>query len=373
MKTLLNPNHRLAAIVCLATFMLPFASAAPLPVFESLRPAASAAAQADAQAVQVVKTDKFDATLTRLDVWGISNSDHSGTFTIHFKNTSDKPLILGCSQSTVSITDDQGNKYFPTQVRGLGAIKSNRVDTKFTLAPGAESDAQFIVFFRGSGLRGVVYTVDATVREINQLAGDQLQLGSEHLLEFTNVKSGYQQKPEGSPDSFFKVCNAGPFTVQATHSTITGKAGRGLMTVTMTLKFTNTSDQPLILAYQDGSGLAVDDKGNGYGPCRPGAPDHSYSGIGVVKSNSADPSFTLKPGESKTARFSVIRDWQKQAYGSDITYFVAIRELKIMPSGQIIEGRQYVVGIDGISGTPGASLSLADAAKDILGILGKKH
>lgn len=59
----------------------------------------------------VIANDQFETTLTSFQTWQGNGANHYATFTLHFKNVSNKPLILACSQGTVSATDEQANKY----------------------------------------------------------------------------------------------------------------------------------------------------------------------------------------------------------------------------------------------------------------------
>lgn len=255
-------------------------------------------------------------------------------------------------------------------MRAIGSIKGKSVDPKFSIDPGKSSDALFSVRWRGSKLYGVNFTVDATVQEIKSDAGGQLQFGDEHLLEFTNVKTGLFVVPKGEPADFLKICREGPFSSEVTHSAVSGTKGH-LMKVEMTVKFTNTSDQPIILAYEYASGFGIDNKDDQYSISRPGAPDRSFTGIGMINSRQANPEFALKPGESKVAKFSVIRDWGSQPYGDSLRYFATIATLKVMPSGQIIVDRRWLLAVGGASAQPGGSVSLKDAANKIIGLFKK--
>jgi len=132
----------------------------------------------------------------------------------------------------------------------------------------------------------------------------------------------------------------------------------GTKLIDMLVHFQNKTNQPLSLAYADGSGYALDDRGNRYGLNTNGG---GVRGMGVVSGNNMDPQFTLTPGGAGDARFEY--GWNPGSAIVGMTFEVGldIREINR------VEGNQYVLGSDTLmhytglvngSGTaPGSSMA----------------
>jgi hypothetical protein len=105
---------------------------------------------------------------------------------------------------------------------------------------------------------------------------------------------------------------------------------------TLAAQVKNTSDKPLVLAYEGSSSFGVDDQGNRYA-----AYDTGVSGIGIVTSLKADPQLVLAPGESRDVQFIVGRRLGREVAGTQLTYYVALAQLEVLPSNQIRTLRQY--------------------------------
>jgi hypothetical protein len=138
--------------------------------------------------------------------------------------------------------------------------------------------------------------------------------------------------PEVDPCSTKSYCyNAGPFTGEVTQ--LIGSNNHRV--VRLNIRFRNTTNEPLILAYVAGSSKIVDNLGTVYywGPAS--AHDTSVTGIGIVESRTIDPQFVLKPGESGSAVFELKRDeWSKNAVGTSFTFDARIAQLEITGEGQ---------------------------------------
>lgn len=298
-------------------------------LFVGLAAAGSALAQAP-----VSDKATFQATVTSFQTSVGGNGLRFVTAVVHFHNKTKKPLILACDLGKAKATDDQGNVYGGAMVRGIGKVSGNNVDAKFVLGP--EGDSDILVEMRTrldrTTIFGMTYDMDLGVREIIPLEGNQLRLGQEHALEFTGLKNGLAG--EGP-----HMVNATRFTAEITRSK-TGRSGRWLV-VDFTMKIKNTSDKPLILAYETTSSYGIDDQGNRFGYGVAGTHDGSFSGIGGVTSSNADPQFTLEPGETKEVHFSVRRSPEREVAGTKLGYYVSLQELEILPSQQIREVRQY--------------------------------
>jgi hypothetical protein len=283
----------------------------------------------------------YSADVTSFHTSAGANGIHFATATVHLVNKTKKPLILACNASKVIVTDDQKNQYAGATVRGLGTVSGSNVDPKFVLPPGGGGDALFEVRARiaPTTIRGVAFDLNLATREIEALEGQQFRLGVEHALEFTGLKNGLAPMPEAKP-----TVDAGPFTATILRSKV-ARAGRWL-TQDMTVNLRNTSEKPLILAYEHGSSFGLDDQGNRFGY---GTADQSTTGIGVVSGNKADPQFVLAPGEAREVRFSVARAPGREIAGTDLTFYTALQTLEVLPSNQVRSTRQYSLTFTGLS------------------------
>jgi hypothetical protein len=322
------------------------------------------------------------------------------TTTVRFQNKLNRPLILGYVPRSGIATDDRGNRYQignDAGVRGIGVITSNALDVKFILQPGESSDARFeFGWSPGQEIFGTTYQVELAIREIDPVSATQYTLGKEHALRFTGfgaqgtttvASAGGAVAPAppaavipaaapiadpcaGAPRCY----GAGPFVAQVSNlnGTTVGSTRNHLVRVTM--KLSNLTAQPIILAYHTGSSSAIDNYGNRYTWGRPGTHDVSAAGIGIVEGNKADPQFILRPGESRDATFSLVRyNAGNNPIGTGYSYDLVIDQLEPLPSGQIRSLRSYSVGFHdlGLSGS-GVGANQAAPPNKLIEALKKK-
>lgn len=294
------------------------------------------------------------------------------TTTIRFQNKLNRPLILGYVPRSGIATDDRGNRYQignDASVRGIGVISNAALDVKFILQPGESSDARFeFGWSPGQEIFGTTYQVELAVREINPVSATQYTLGKEHALRFTGfgaqgatvASAGGAIAPAPAPAApvmpaaapiadpcggSSRCYGAGPFVAQISNLNGTTVGTTRHHVVRLTMKLTNLTAQPIILAYHAGSGSAIDNYGNRYIWGRPGTHDVSAAGIGVVEGSRADPQFILQPGDSRDATFSVVRyNAGNNPIGTGYSYDLVIDQLEPLPSGQIRSLRSYSVG-----------------------------
>lgn len=324
------------------------------------------------------------------------------TVTIHFTNRSTHPVILGYVNGSGVAIDDQGNRYTvlsAAAVRGIGIINGNKVDAKFSLQPGEGADARFELGWRAESRKiyGTSYSLEMTVREINPINATQLRLGEEYALRFPGLSgdgTGLSAAPVvgataaavpaaapaasaqpvvAAPSTacagVARCYDAGPFT--AVVSSMTGSNSGRNHVIDMNIRFTNRTTQPIILAYTQASSSMIDNLGNRYYWGRAGTHDRSVQGMGMAAGSSADPQFVLRPGESRDAKFSVIRyDVGNKGLGGSFNYDVGIEQLAILPSQQIRSLRQYAVHFDNIS-TGAAAPNLNDAVSKLKSLFKK--
>lgn len=367
----------------LTSIWLRSAIVAALGLTATAAPAAQASCAANTTCVE---TRTFAATVTQLRT-SKQNNARVLTTTIRFHNKSGKPLTLGYVRDSGIAIDDQGNRFVVPQTngaRGIGEIIGNTFEAKFMLQPGETSDARLeFIWGPGSAPNGTSYDLDLAIREIDSTGADQFRLGAEHALHFANVVEG-AAKPaaaqsttvaaaESDPCGGRPGCyNAGPFVAEIQQLMASQVAGAARhQTLTLNVRIRNTSGQPIILAYKPTSSAAIDNLGNRYVYGRPGTHDTSFKGIGIVARNTADPQFTLAPGQSRNAQFNVTRfNAAGQQLGTGYSYDVVLVELEALPSQQLRTLREHSLSFPNLSArsytsaTNTANTSQTDVAVD---------
>ena len=163
----------------------------------------------------------------------------------------------------------------------------------------------------------------------------------------------------GNANSCGPQCfNAGPFAAAVTQMTMSQQGYYHI--IRMNVQFQNLTNQPLIIAYHDGSMVMVDNNGATYGPA--GGNPGELQGMGIDRGNQTDSQFMLGPGQTGSALFSVARGRGNDSpIGTGFTYNLTIDELQTQNGAQAIPVRQYNLNFPTLS--PSASGStLAGAA-----------
>jgi len=361
-----------------------------------------------------VKT--FTATVTNLRT-SKQGSNRLVSLTVHFQNKTDKPLTLGYVTDTGTLIDDKGNRYDiagSAGVRAIGVINGTAFDPKFTLAPKEASDARFELVWKDAGkaTAGATYDLDLAIREITATGADQFKLGQEHALHYSAINDAVLtagSKPDGAasgasastgaaataapatpavPEDPCKGAgncfNAGSFIAQVQQVTPTQytPAGRHHW-VKLNVRFTNISANPVYLGYKNASNAIIDNLGNGYVYGRPGTHDTSMQGIGLVTGRSADAQFSLTPGQSRSATFTVVRINAREPIGNQFQYDVVISELEPLGQTQVRTVRDNSLTFTGLRAgnlsmaqIPGAAAvagdSVAQKALDLFNSIKKK-
>lgn len=385
---------------------------APLPLAAAL--AGPAAAQTPcARRPDCAEVTAFVAGVTDFRTSQVDRGTRLVTATVHFRNKTNRPLVLGYVGGSGIVTDDEGNRYVAygaDAVRGIGTIASNTFDPKFALQPGEASDARFEFTLRlasANQILGTRYAVELAVREIDPVAGGQFRLGREHALRFRGFGGGDavasggagagaapavplgtdarqtagDAVPTSTPPAERDPCagrprcyGAGPFVAevaQLTPSRLANNTGDHLLRVEV--RFRNLTAHPLILAYKTGTSVATDNLGNRYHWGRPGTHDVSVSGIGKVEGPRADPQFVLDPGQARTATFDVRRfRTGRGELGTRWGYDLAVLQLEPLPSGQVRVGREYSVSFRDLgpgawSGAPALGPALGTTGASVSG------
>lgn len=324
------------------------------------------------------ETSSFVATLSDFRT-SVAGNDRIATATMRFQNKLGKPLVLGYVTGSGVVTDDKGNRYVPgpDSVRGIGAVVGSNVDAKFALEPGEASDARVEFIWKATrATLGTSYELDLTVQEFEVLAGSQYKPGKERVLHFTNAgQKAAATTPAvavaGAPidpcAGLPRCASGGVFIAQVASLTPVGGPADRHHSLKLNLTFRNVSSQPIILGYKSTSSAAIDNLGNGYLFGRPGTHDTSFSGIGLVTSRAADPSFALNPGESRSAAFTVTRfNSGGKELGTGWSYDVVVNELEILPSQQVRTGKEHSLHFSDLSaGMPAVPTNNAAAPADL--------
>jgi len=322
------------------------------------------------------------------------------TATLRIHNRLAHPLTLGYVANSGVVTDDQGNRYVISAdgVRGIGVLGSGPVDTKFTLEPGESSDARFEFGWEpGRAVVGTKFDLDLALREIDVIAGGQVQLGKERVLHFAapggnaGAAAGSQPAvaaaapaasaavaPTADPCAGLQRCaSGGPFVAQVTSVVPVGTPQDRHHSLRLTVRFRNIGNAPLHLGYKSTSSAAIDNLGNRYAYGRPGTHDTSAAGIGLITGHGADPSFRLNPGESRDAQFTVTRfNSMGHQLGTAWVYDVVVSSMETLPSQQVRVDRDHSLhfadlSAGSIAGGAGATPTVNDAVQGILNLFDK--
>ncbi|PYV99622.1 MAG: hypothetical protein DMG89_07100 [Acidobacteria bacterium] len=145
--------------------------------------------------------------------------------------------------------------------------------------------------------------------------------------------------------------NAGPFAAAVSQTTLSQEGGYHI--IRMNMQFRNNTNQPLMIAYHDGSSVMVDNFGSTYNiPGAFGQP--VIQGMGIDRGNQTDSQFTLGPGQTGNVLVTMARARNNQsAVGTGYTYNLSIDELQAQNGADAALVRQYNLNFPSI--TPGAS------------------
>lgn len=202
-----------------------------------------------------------------------------------------------------------------------------------------------------------------------QQGTQQVQQGAQQVIQQVpgGASQGMQQSPcgsltggapgsggvlnNGASGSCGPQCfNAGPFAAAVTQMTMSQQGSWHV--VRMNVQFQNTTNQPLIIAYREGSMVMVDNLGNTYQPA--GGYPGAVQGIGIDRGNQTDSQFTLGPGQTGNVMFALARMRGNQsAIASGFSYNFTIDELQAQNGAEAIPVRQYNMNFPTL--TPGAS------------------
>jgi len=137
---------------------------------------------------------------------------------------------------------------------------------------------------------------------------------------------------------------------------------RGYKMLDVIVRFRNKTANPLVLGYVQGSGGAVDEKGNRYSVF--GA--NGVRGIGLVNGNSFDPKFTVPPGGVGDAQFELAWYPGQEIYGFTFMLDLTVDEINSYQGNQHSLGGEFPLHFEGL--TNGVSSGPALAAGVVPGI-----
>jgi hypothetical protein len=156
--------------------------------------------------------------------------------------------------------------------------------------------------------------------------------------------------------------NLGPFTASVLRVNVTHKDGvTAYQGVRTTVRFQNTSAQPLILAYKAGTGRVTDNNGLVYNWNRGSYDLTSVAGMGIVTRDSADPQFVLAPGESRDASFEGVLQYssRRSVPGNVFNHDLTIVELNVVSGRQVRTVREHALSFANLSAGSGAASAIA--------------
>ncbi|MDY6947471.1 MAG: hypothetical protein SXG53_17310 [Pseudomonadota bacterium] len=142
--------------------------------------------------------------------------------------------------------------------------------------------------------------------------------------------------------------------------------------VRVSVRIRNIAEQPIALAYKANSGSMLDNLGNQYKV--DWRNDANVAGIGQVTKSQADPQFTLRPGEARTAVLIYSRYVGKTAIGTVFNPDLVVAQLQVLPGNQVRTVSEYSVSFaniaagglgDAVSSVDDAGRQLAEGLKSI--------
>ena len=120
---------------------------------------------------------------------------------------------------------------------------------------------------------------------------------------------------------------------------------RGYKMLDVVVRFRNKTANPLVLGYVQGSGGAVDEKGNRYSVFG----GNGVRGIGQVNGNSFDPKFTLPPGGVGDAQFELAWYPGQEIYGFTFMLDLTVDEINSYQGNQHSLGGEFPLHFEGLT------------------------
>src|SRR5579871_2182007 len=184
-----------------------------------------------------------------------------------------------------------------------------------------------------------------------QQSGQQIQNGVQQIQNGAQqgTVNGFQST--GSSGSCGPSCfDAGPFQANVSQMTLSQEGAWHV--IRMNIQFHNSTNQPLSIAYHDGSMVMVDNNGNTYIPA--GGNPGELQGMGIDRGAQTDSQFQLGPGQTGSALFSVARNRAANSpIGTSYSYNLTIDELQLQNGALAIPVRTYNLNFPTLA--PGSS------------------
>ena len=163
--------------------------------------------------------------------------------------------------------------------------------------------------------------------------------------------------------------DAGPFQANVSQMTMSQQGAWHI--IRMSIQFHNSGNQPLAIAYHDGSMVMVDNNGATYVPA--GGNPGQLQGMGIDRGNQTDSQFVLGPGQTSSALFSVARvRGNDSPVGTGYSYNFTIDELQAQNGAMAIPVRSYNLNFptlapSAVSNSTAAFPSVSSPAKGYAG------
>ena len=211
-----------------------------------------------------------------------------------------------------------------------------------------------------SALQNMQNSTQQGTQQVQQGAANGVQQGTQAIQQGAQaaVAGGNSGNAafggSNSSGSCGSMCfNAGPFLANVSQMTMSQQGGWHV--ISMNIQFQNTTNQPLIIAYHDGSMVMTDNNGATYQGA--GGNPGELQGMGIDRGAQTDPQFVLNPGQTSSAMFSVARGRPANSpIGTGYTYNLTIDELQPQNGATAIVLRSYNLNFPTL--TPGTGSNL---------------
>ena len=130
---------------------------------------------------------------------------------------------------------------------------------------------------------------------------------------------------------------------------------RGYKILDVVVRFRNKTASPLVLGYLQGSGTAVEEKGNRYSV----SGTNGVRGIGQVSGNTFDPKFTLPAGGIGDAQFELAWYPGREIYGFNFTLDLTVDEINSYEGNQHSLGGEFPFHFEGLTNGVSSGVALA--------------
>jgi hypothetical protein len=211
-----------------------------------------------------------------------------------------------------------------------------------TAQQGVQQTQQGVQQGAQQGIQGAQQSMEGAQQGIQQMTQGVQQQGVQQMGSgqgAANVSSG-----SCGPSCF----DAGPFQANVSQMTMSQQGYWHI--IRMNVQFRNSSNQPLIIAYREGSMVMIDNNGNSYQGA--GGNPGELQGMGIDRGNQTDSQFVLAPGQTGSAMFSVARARGNDSpIGTGFTYNLTIDELQAQNGAMAIPVRQYNLNFPSLTPT----------------------